>query len=80
MSQMSDPNADPPPWQVTGQRETTAVDDTGNYVPSVAVSVKLATGTVLTVTVPRSRYTADYVKAQIQAAVAHYAAVDGLSG
>jgi|HubBroStandDraft_2_1064218.scaffolds.fasta_scaffold822907_2 hypothetical protein len=66
-------------WVVTNQRQTTAQDSTGKYVPVVAVTFQLASGTTATVTVPVSVYSQANVTAAIDAYAAQLAAVDGLS-
>lgn len=72
--------ADDVTWKVISQRQTTAPDAVGRYVPVVAVTYQLSTGTARTINVPVDGYTAEAVRAAITADAAHTAAVDQLEG
>lgn len=67
-------------WVVVKQAQTTAQDSTGRYVPVVAVTFKLASGTVGTVNVPVSVYSQASVMQAVQAYADALGAVDGLTG
>lgn len=67
-------------WVVVNQKQTTAQDSTGRYVPVVAVTFRLASGTTGTINVPVASYSTDAVKAAVQAYADQLGAVDGLAG
>jgi len=67
-------------WVVVNQRQTVAKDDTGSYAPVMAVTFRLASGTVATINVPVAQYTQAAVVAAIDAYAAALSSVDGLAG
>lgn len=65
------------PAVVTGQRQTTVIDASGQITPVMAVTFKTEKGIVGTVDVPLSQYNIDSVR---QAVGAKAATLDGIHG
>lgn len=70
----------PPAWEVTGQIEKVDLGPNGTFVQGVAVTFRTADGSVGTVFVPVEQYTADRVRAAINARAAALAEVAALRG
>lgn len=67
-------------WKVTGQQQTTGLDESGRATQGVTVSYLTASGVSGSVFVPLTRYTPENVKAEIMDRVARHNAVDALQG
>ena len=75
---MADP--DVPAWVVTGQNETVDTGPDGSFVPGVRVSFRTAAGVTGAVFVPLAGYTAENVKASINARASVISEVGSLTG
>lgn len=67
-------------YKVVQQQPGTVIDATGQAGPGVKITAQLASGTTFNVTVPQKLYSAEYAKAQLQAAANEYAEVDAAGG
>ena len=67
-------------WEVTGQQETTGMNDAGQFVPGVRVSFRLKDGAAGSVFVPEAQYSPDRVAALVAVRAAKMLAVSGLRG
>lgn len=66
-------------WVVTGQSESTIINDSNNVVSGVTVYFRTGNGTAGSVFVPQNLYTPDNVRAMIAQKAAQLDAVDRLS-
>lgn len=74
-------DATQPAWAVQSQAEVIQPQQSGPALQGKSITVKiLSSGTIFTVFVPDSQYTADNVKAAIAKQYAEVMAVDGLTG
>lgn len=67
-------------WHVTGQMETMAADQTGQFVRGIQVTFQTDSGLVGTVFVPNSSYTSQAVQHLISARVVQMESINRLSG
>jgi hypothetical protein len=67
-------------WTVTGQTQTTQVNDAGVVVQGVRVQFRTGNGTAGYVFVPMAQYTPDQVRMAIAAQAAVVDQVDALAG
>ncbi len=74
------PNAPMTGWSIVNQQETFERDASGQVVPGVRVYFQLADGPAGSVFLPRTRYNAVNVRAEVAAAAAQMREVHNLTG
>ena len=75
----TDPTHAVPRWKVTGQTMAQVQNAQGVFVPGWIVTYQLSSGTSGSVRIPEDRYNPAAVRAAIDMASEHVAAIDGLS-
>lgn len=65
-------------WTITGQRETTQLTASNEYIDVMEVTFTTNEGVTGKITIPLGLYTAEYVRQQIEQRVASIKEVGGL--
>lgn len=74
------PDKDAPTWTVISQTEDFGANTSGQYVPGVRVSFRVASGAVGSVFIPTAEYSVDRAREVIGATAMAMEAVSKLSG